>query len=75
MFCRCVADFATLYLLHWEFRKNQGLDAEFYEDVSIGDVGALVERTVVREVFIVHVGGTRCVPSSTDNILKMHARI
>ena len=30
---------------------------------------------VVREVFIIHVGGTRCVPSSTDNTLKIHVRI
>ena len=29
----------------------------------------------VREVFIIHVGGTRCVTSSTDNIMKIHARI
>jgi hypothetical protein len=29
----------------------------------------------VREVLIVHVGGTRCVPSSTGNIMKRHARI
>ena len=29
----------------------------------------------VKSVFIVHVGGTRCVPSSTDNIMKRHARI
>ena len=29
----------------------------------------------VREVFIVHVGGTRCVTSRTDHIMKMHARI
>jgi hypothetical protein len=29
----------------------------------------------VREVFIVHVGCTRCVTSSTDNNLKIHARI
>ena len=28
-----------------------GLDAEFYEDVSIGDVGSLVERTVVPDVW------------------------
>ena len=26
-------------------------------------------------VFIIHVGGTRCVPSSTGNIMKIHARI
>ena len=29
----------------------------------------------VREVFVVHVGGTRCITSSTDNIMKIHARI
>ena len=28
----------------------------------------------VREVFIVHVGGTRCVTSSTDNMMKIQAR-
>ena len=26
-------------------------------------------------VFLVHVGGTRCVTSSTDNIMKIRARI
>jgi hypothetical protein len=29
----------------------------------------------VREVFMIHVGGTRCVPSRTDNIMKRRARI
>ena len=29
----------------------------------------------VKSVFIVHVGGTRCVPSRTDNIMKRQARI
>ena len=29
----------------------------------------------VREVFLVHVGGTRCVTSSTDHNLKIHACI
>ena len=28
-----------------------------------------------KSVFIVHVGGTRCVTSSTDNIMKIHAGI
>ena len=32
-------------------------------------------RCLVREVFIIHVGGTRCVTSSTDNIMKIRARI
>ena len=29
----------------------------------------------VKSVFIIHVGGTRCVTSSTDNIMKIHVRI
>ena len=29
----------------------------------------------VREIFMIHVGGTRCVTSSTDQIMKIHARI
>ena len=32
-------------------------------------------RHQVREIFLIHVGGTRCVTSSTDNIMKIHARI
>ena len=35
---------------------------------------ASLEHTV-REVCIIHVGGTRCVPSSTDNNMKIYARI
>ena len=35
---------------------------------------ALLDR-VVREVLMIHVGGTRCVTSSTDHYLKMHACI
>jgi len=29
----------------------------------------------VKSVFIVHVGGTRCVTSSTTNNMKIHVRI
>ncbi len=29
----------------------------------------------VTSFFVVHVGGTRCVPSSTDHNMKIHARI
>ena len=31
--------------------------------------------TLVREVFVIHVGGTRCVPCSTDHIMNIHVRI
>ena len=30
---------------------------------------------VVRGIYMIHVGGTRCVTSSTDNIMKIRARI
>ena len=29
----------------------------------------------MKSVFVIHVGGTRCVPSSTDHYMKIHARI
>ena len=32
-------------------------------------------RGAVREVFVIHVGGTRYVTSGTDNIMNIHARI
>jgi hypothetical protein len=35
----------------------------------------ITDHEYVKSVFIVHVGGTRCVTSSTDNNLKIHARI
>ena len=34
-----------------------------------------VSQIRVRAVFIVHVGGTRCVTSSTDRTMKITARI
>ena len=37
--------------------------------------GVLPAVAQVREVFIVHVGGTRYVTSFTDNIMNIHARI
>jgi len=34
-----------------------------------------LHQSCMKSVFIVHVGCTRCVTSSTDNIMKIHARI
>ena len=45
------------------------LRTPFYHQVHV-NIAA-----VVREVFVIHVGGTRCVTSSTDNIMKIRARI
>ena len=36
---------------------------------------AAVGHGYVKSVFIVHVGGTRCVTSRTNNIMKIQARI
>ena len=35
----------------------------------------VVGARMVREVFMIHVGGTRCVTSSTANMMKIQARI
>ena len=42
----------------------------------VGTLKVWVEenQVYVKLVFIVHVGGTRCVTSSTDNIMKIRAR-
>ena len=37
--------------------------------------GMTITKSGYVEVFIVHVGGTRCVPSSTDNNLNIQAGI
>jgi hypothetical protein len=36
---------------------------------------AFWQARYVKSVFIVHVGGTRCVTSSTDHYMNIHARI
>ena len=58
-FCRILTHFAPLYLLHWVQKKN-------YDH--------LLPR-YVKLVFVIHVGGTRCITSSTDHIMKILARI
>ena len=52
-----------------------GLFPSFYVESTHVVAVAETERLVQVCVFIVHVGGTRCVPSSTDNIMNIHARI
>jgi hypothetical protein len=45
-------------------------------DLTFKHYGAVASRDVlVREVFVIHVGGTRYVTSSTGNIMKIRARI
>ena len=44
-------------------------------DGSSSALMARVAKTLVREIFIIHVGGTRCVPSRTGNIMNIRARI
>ena len=47
-------------------RGNNGMDRHDLPELS---------PKRVREVFVIHVGGTRCVTSSTNNIMKIQARI
>ena len=43
---------------------------------SAGGVWSVLRQARVREIcIVVHVGGTRCVTSSTDHTMKIHARI
>jgi hypothetical protein len=49
-------------------------------DFLVREMGGEYELTqrktrYVKLVFVVHVGGTRCITSSTDNIMKILARI
>ena len=51
--------------------------AEANKEFLQGMGGVVGEEALeyVKFVFIAHVGGTRCVPSNTDNTPKIHARI
>jgi len=60
------------YIGAWLETTNQYSPMETQPSVGIYDLGHNLADWV-REVFIVHVGGTRCVISSTDHTMKMHA--
>ena len=55
-----------------DYRGRGGVD--YTEEVSFPGAKALRIR-YVKSVFIIHVGGTRCVTSSIENIMKIRARI
>ena len=65
-----MTDFSQLYRLHvGNFQKsNTTLETKCLTAFFAAAVD------LVREIFMIHVGGTRCVTSSTDNIMKIHAR-
>ena len=51
-------------------------EANAIGEPPVAGLGSPVSSTVsVREVFMIHVGGTRCVTSSTDPMMKIRARI
>ena len=60
-----------LFLDTWRQTQHRSLAAFYTEHDRID--GFL--SGAVREVVVVHVGGTRCVTSSTDHIMKRLARI
>ena len=53
---------------HWEKHRSP---------VVVGGLVLVVSHVerYVKSVFVVHVGGTRCVTSSTDHYMNIHARI
>ena len=51
------------------------LDEQNYNDADIMVSVGKQLNWYVKLVFIIHVGGTRCVTSSTDNSMKIRARI
>ena len=54
------------------FEKSNNSEQGKYEmGMGVPETG----NRYVKSVFMIHVGGTRCVTSSTDNIMKIHARI
>jgi len=61
------------------FEDNVGSRLTFVrlyaQTVSPFGLAVFFPNGYVKSVFIVHVGGTRYVTSSTDNIMKIHSRI
>jgi hypothetical protein len=56
--------------------ESQLLEAGARAATEKGSLRSQLRRIKVREIYIiVHVGGTRCVTSSTDHYMKIHARI
>ena len=71
---RCLHRVQTLVL----YRPLQRFILEQRRHQGRGKAAVMVQcaaRVYVKLVFIIHVGGTRCVTSSTDNIMKIRARI
>ena len=58
------------------FLTNFNLQFGFAPVAYVGfGVSLQLQTDQVGEVFIVHVGGTRCATSFTDHTMKIHARI
>ena len=74
------------WLVQWLVQWLPGMVARRWQEFAIQDQTNI--KVVVRDylhdhfdveyvksIFIIHVGGTRCVTFSTDNIMKIRARI
>ena len=69
----CIAWGIELILAHFFSSFSCMFDWHYHYDQMLAFFNVWLYQ--VREVFIVHVGGTRCVTSSTDNTMNIHARI
>ena len=64
-----------LFFLHVQIQFKSMINTNPFFDLFDFQECAVPGHLYVNSVFIVHVGGTRCVTSSTDNNLKIRARI
>ena len=60
-------------MLNYEMKQTRQTLRKGHLFSSIDDT--VFDRFMVREVFVVHVGGTRCVTWSIDRMIQIHARI
>ena len=63
------------YLQHWHCAKCFPFRPQQTIVVQHATPPQWHRRRCSTYVFVIHVGGTRCVTSSTDNIVNIHARI
>ena len=65
----CIETHSNLFPSYTQVNANKAC-----ANATLGTTAVIVPR-YVKSVFIIHVGGTRGVPSRTGNIMKRHARI
>ena len=65
----CIETHSNLFPSYTQVNANKAC-----ANATLGTTAVIVPR-YVKSVFMIHVGGTRGVPSSTDNTMNIHVRI